>query len=140
MIPRMPGARTRNLRILVAVAAMILAGCATDRATDEARRDPAKLYALGREALDGVHADLVVAHDLHLGAQLAQVLHHVPGEGIVVVDHQDHNRPIGLISLINPCARPSGRGADARRFRAAPRAHDAGVHSAGELSPRSRGA
>ena len=44
----------------------------------------------GRERLDGVERDLVVAHDVHPGAQLAEVLHEVVGEGIVVVDHQYH--------------------------------------------------
>ena len=34
----------------------------------------------------------VVAHHLHLGAQLAQVLHEVVGERIVVIDDEDHSR------------------------------------------------
>ena len=44
----------------------------------------------GRDALaDLGHADLVVAEHLHLRSQLAEVLHQVVGEGIVVVDHQE---------------------------------------------------
>src|SRR5262249_37104435 len=37
------------------------------------------------------NADLIVANHLHLGAQFAQILHQIPGEGIVVVDHQYHD-------------------------------------------------
>src|ERR1019366_8767677 len=32
---------------------------------------------------------LVVAHDAHLGPELAEVLHKVVGERVVVVDHED---------------------------------------------------
>jgi hypothetical protein len=34
------------------------------------------------------HRNLVVAIDAHVFAQLAQILHEVVGEGIVVIDHQ----------------------------------------------------
>src|SRR5258708_754135 len=40
--------------------------------------------------------DLVVAKHFDVGAELAQILHQIPGEGIVVVDHQNHKRPILL--------------------------------------------
>jgi hypothetical protein len=33
---------------------------------------------------------VVVAHGLDFRTQFAQILHQVVGEGIVVVDHQDH--------------------------------------------------
>src|SRR5262249_31992482 len=42
------------------------------------------------ERLELRNADLVVAEHLHLGAELVEVLHQVPGEGIVVVDDGDH--------------------------------------------------
>ena len=35
-----------------------------------------------------IDARLVVAHDLELGAELAEVLDEVVGEGVVVVDHE----------------------------------------------------
>ncbi len=41
----------------------------------------------GRKFLDPLQRDLVVAEDLHLHPQLAEILHQVVGEGIVVVDH-----------------------------------------------------
>ena len=44
--------------------------------------------AIGRQRLDLSTRQLVVAHHLHLRTQLAQVLHQVVGERIVVVDHQ----------------------------------------------------
>ena len=34
----------------------------------------------------------VVAHDVHVRAQLAEILHEVVGERIVVVDDEDHDR------------------------------------------------
>src|SRR5882672_1294776 len=48
-------------------------------------------------------SDLVVAGDLDLGSQFLQILHEVPGERIVVVDHEDHgashvSRPFATIS------------------------------------------
>src|SRR5690606_6404341 len=46
--------------------------------------------ALGRKPLDLPDRQLVVAHHLHLGPQRLQVLDEVPGEAVVVVDHQQH--------------------------------------------------
>jgi len=40
---------------------------------------------------DLVGVDLVVAVDPYLFAQLAEVLHQVVGEGVVVVDHEQHD-------------------------------------------------
>ena len=33
---------------------------------------------------------LIVAMDLHVSAQLTEILHQVIGKGIVIVDHQQH--------------------------------------------------
>ena len=54
--------------------------------------------ALGRQRLDAGEVDLVVAHHLHRLAQLAEVLHEVEGEGVVVVDHEQHGCSVRLIS------------------------------------------
>src|SRR5690606_13623269 len=51
-------------------------------------------YAFGLQRFDLGHAQLIVAHHLDLGTQLAEVLHQIPGEGIVVVDHQYHAVPL----------------------------------------------
>src|SRR3979409_2690109 len=56
--------------------------------------------------------DLVVAKHLDVCAQLAQILHQIPGEGIVVVDHQDHARrsiPFEAISAARSTARALAR-------------------------------
>lgn len=44
--------------------------------------------ALGLEGFDLGDGHFIVANDLDLGAQLAQVLDDVVGKGVVVVDHQ----------------------------------------------------
>ena len=49
------------------------------------------------QRLDVVERDLVVAHDLHVRAELAQVLDEVLGEAVVVVDHQQHDATIIMI-------------------------------------------
>ena len=43
-----------------------------------------------RQGSDAGDVDLVVAEHLHVGAELAEVLHQVEGEAVVVVDHQQH--------------------------------------------------
>ena len=43
-----------------------------------------------------LHGDLVVAEDLLLHAELAKVLHQVVGEGVVVIDDQEHGLTICL--------------------------------------------
>jgi hypothetical protein len=40
------------------------------------------------------HADLVVAMHAHVLAQFAEILDEVVGEGVVVVDHQEHGAVI----------------------------------------------
>ena len=55
---------------------------------------------VGAQRLDARHVDRVVAADLHLGPQLAEVLDQVVGEAVVVVDHDDpwHRRPYQSLS------------------------------------------
>ena len=42
-----------------------------------------------------LQADLVITEDPHIHPQLAQVLDQVVGEGIVVVDNEDHGSGLG---------------------------------------------
>ena len=44
---------------------------------------------LGLAALEVVDAHGIVAKDLHVGAELAEPLHEVVGEGVVIIDHED---------------------------------------------------
>ena len=72
-----------------------LAGEALDERNEDAgilwcARAGRKDEAFGREGLDLVDGELVVATDDHLRAELAHVLHKVVGEGIVVVEYEDH--------------------------------------------------
>src|SRR6266487_6705458 len=56
--------------------------------------------------------DLVVAKHPDVRAQFAQILHQIPGEGIVIVDHQDHVRPsipLEAISAARSTARALAR-------------------------------
>src|SRR3569623_1116998 len=57
---------------------------------------------VGSEAPDLIDADLIIAVHAHIGAELAQILHQVVGERIIIVDHQQHD--------IIPPARSSCRG------------------------------
>ena len=41
------------------------------------------------------HGELIVAHHLEIGIDLADILHQVEGEAVVVVDDQNHCRPRG---------------------------------------------
>ena len=43
--------------------------------------------ACGHLAFDLLETDPVIAMYLYLSTQLPQVLHHVPSEGVIVVDH-----------------------------------------------------
>src|SRR5690606_21089430 len=52
-----------------------------------------------RHGFDAGEIDLVVADHAHVGAQFPEVLHEVPGEGIVVVDHQQHQKDPDSASL-----------------------------------------
>ena len=48
----------------------------------------------GCQRLDLLQRDRVVAMDVDVGAQLAEILDEVPGEAVVVVDHQQHGAAI----------------------------------------------
>ena len=54
--------------------------------------------------LDLLQRDRVVAVDVDVGAQLAEVLDEVPGEAVVVVDHQQHVAPRQCVRLANGSA------------------------------------
>ena len=47
--------------------------------------------AVGAQRLHLFYRQLIVAANLHLGAQFSQVLHEVVGKRIVVVEHKDHS-------------------------------------------------
>src|SRR5258705_1833393 len=54
-----------------------------------------------------LHGDLVVPDHLRHVAQLSQVLNQIPGEGVVVVDHQDHaSSPPAARRTASSTARP----------------------------------
>src|SRR5690606_20505404 len=53
---------------------------------------------LRRQRLDLREGELIVAVHPHVGAQLTEILHHVVGEGVVIVDHQDHDSASPLAS------------------------------------------
>ena len=58
--------------------------------------------ALGAKRCDFPHGDFVIAANEHFCAQLAEVLHEVVSEGVVVVDDQQHGslgREIGAKSI-----------------------------------------
>ena len=63
-------------------------GESSDGSVIKRRQDDAR----GPQRGDTVEVDLVVAHDPHLLAQLPEILHQVVGEGVVVVDHEQHVR------------------------------------------------
>ena len=44
--------------------------------------------ALRRQRRDVGNGDFIVAHHLHFGPEFTQILHDIPGEGVVVVDHE----------------------------------------------------
>ena len=45
---------------------------------------------IGQFLLDFIHSGLIVSDHSHLGAQFSQILDQVVGEGIIVVDYEDH--------------------------------------------------
>ena len=66
------------------------------------RAGPWRDYDLPRAHFgDLLKTDFVVAEHLDLRAQLAEILHHVPGEGIVIVEHQQHGCTIPVVSAAN---------------------------------------
>ena len=46
--------------------------------------------ALGGELADFVDAHGIIANHLHFRTKLAEVLHEVVGEGVVVIDNEEH--------------------------------------------------
>ena len=76
----------------------------------------------GRSASASSTLERVVAHHLHLGAQLAQVLDEVEGERVVVVDEEDHARPPATRERLEQRLRPWPRSRAPRaRGRSRPR-------------------
>ena len=67
---------------------------------------------LRTERLDFVERDRIVADDLDRRAELTQVLDQVPGEAVVVVEHQQHNAMIMIYLTVVP-----GTSFDALEFR-----------------------
>lgn len=60
----------RFARILAALLVVtLLSACASQRALEEAQNDPAKLYELGREALEGEHYETAIRHFENLSAR-----------------------------------------------------------------------
>ena len=43
---------------------------------------------IGCQGLDFLQGDLIVAHHRHARSELCQVLHHIEGEGVVIVNHE----------------------------------------------------
>lgn len=60
---------SRLSALLVILAATLLSACASQRALEEARHDPAKLYQLGREALDAGHYQTAIDRFQDLSAR-----------------------------------------------------------------------
>ena len=58
------------------------------------------MMCVGRDLVDVLDRDRVVPHDLHLRAQLTQVLVEVVGEAVVVVDQKDAHRFLALITRV----------------------------------------
>lgn len=57
--------RLKNLTFLAGAAALLvtlLAGCATDKALEEAEHDPEKLYQLGKKSLDSGYYETAIKH------------------------------------------------------------------------------
>ncbi len=63
-----------------------------------------------RQLADFIHTDGVVANDFHFRAQLAEVLNEVVGEGVVVIDDEEHGEiVIGYQLFGNRIHVPLGR-------------------------------
>lgn len=60
---------SRCRTLLLVLATLLLAACASQRALEEAQHDPAKLYQLGREALDAGHYETAIRHFEDLSAR-----------------------------------------------------------------------
>src|SRR4030095_16398949 len=80
-------AHAKNRRGFVEVSDNVLGDAGVYGSSRSGRNDDAR----GLEALDFFDRDLVVAMNAKLLTQLAKVLHEVVGEGVVVIDHQNHS-------------------------------------------------
>jgi hypothetical protein len=58
---------------------------------------PGEIHRSGLERQGFFNGNCVVSDNMHLLPQLAEVLDKVEGETVVVVDHQQHMKPIYLI-------------------------------------------
>jgi hypothetical protein len=81
---------------------------ATEMPASAGEHGPGETTIWAGEGGDLLDADLVVAEHPHVGAELAEILHEVVGEAVVVVDHQQH----GWKSF--PDVRPASRGRPAQ--------------------------
>src|SRR5512133_2904466 len=89
--------------------------------------------ARGVQRRDAFDVDGVVAHHPHLVAEFAEILHQVVGEGIVVVDHQQHDQSSSLVS--RPAAAISAARSTARALFRVSCHSDAGSESATMPAP-----
>src|SRR5215470_10288808 len=80
-------AHAKDRRGFVEVSNDVLSDAGSYGSSRSGRNDDAR----GVEALDFFDSDLVVAMNTQLLAKLAKVLDEVVGEGVVVVDHQNHS-------------------------------------------------
>src|SRR5262249_9104851 len=80
-------AHAKNRRRFVEIPNDVLGDAGVYRRSRSGRNDDAR----GFESLDFFDSDLVVAMNAQLLSQLAKVLHEVVGEGVVVIDHQNHS-------------------------------------------------
>src|SRR6185436_9414825 len=87
-----------------------LAGEGADRVDADARlgrraRPGRQDDRVGCERADAVDVDLVVAKHAHVFSQLAEVLDEIEREAVVVVDHQEHQKPSSTSSAARNKAR-----------------------------------
>ncbi len=79
-------ADSQDRQVLGSLADQLEADAGARRVAGARRKDD----RVGAEAERLLGRHLVVAHDARLGAELAQVMHQVPGEAVVVVDEEQH--------------------------------------------------
>ncbi len=53
---------------------------------------------IGFQRSDARQIDFIVANDFDVFAQLAEVLHEVVGEAVIVIDHQKHGGSFGVMA------------------------------------------
>src|ERR1019366_3793375 len=89
--------------------------------------------ACGNQRGDAFDVDGVVTHHPHLLAQFAEILHQVVGEGIVIIDHEQHDQSSSLLS--RPAAAISAARSTARALFSVSCHSDAGSESATMPAP-----